>query len=516
MKKTNKIFSVILSILMVISIIPISASAAAPTSGTCGDNVTWEFDGSILTISGTGYMDDYTYYYHRPWESYQDDIEKVIINKGVTSIGRYAFYDCDFITSVTIPDSVRYIDVYAFESCQSITSVVIPNSVIEIGDSAFLGCTSLMSITIPNSVMTIGNSAFTHCTNLTNVIISEGVTEIGYEAFSSCTSLTSVTIPNSVIAIGDSAFSNCTSLTSIIIPNSITVINTATFNKCTNLTSVTIPDSVTKIDGSAFNNCNSLTDVYYSGTEQQWMQISINLFNWNLTAATIHYIKQEHTHEYKSVVTASTCTEQGFTTYTCECGDIYIDDYVDALGHTEEIIPAVEPTCTETGLTEGVKCSVCGDTITEQEIVPETGHAEEIIPAVAPTCTETGLTEGTKCSVCGETLTEQKELPANGHTPANAIEENYVLPTCIENGSKDVVVYCSLCGEEISRESITIESTGHADNDNDGYCDKCDEQICDHVCHSDNFFRTLFWKIINFFNKLFGLNKVCNCGVAHY
>jgi len=113
--------------------------------------------------------------------------------------------------------------------------------------------------------------------------------------------------------------------------------------------------------------------------------------------------------------------------------------------HTEETLAAVEATCTETGLTEGKKCSVCGEVITAQEVVPATGHTEETLAAVEATCTETGLTEGKKCSVCGEVITAQEVVPATGHT---AVEGTTVAATATAKGKIGTV--CASCGEIIS------------------------------------------------------------------
>ena len=185
----------------------------------------------------------------------------ITFDDDVTMIGRYAFYYCSSLTSVTIPDSVTTIGDYAFRDCSSLTSVAIPDSVTSISDEAFYRCTSLTSVTIGNSVTSIGEYAFYDCSSLTSVTIPDSVTSIRAGAFSGCSNLTSVTISNGVTSIGKYAFCDCSNLTSVTIPDSVTTIGDYAFNSCDNLTSVTIPDSVTTIGDGAFGWCDSLTSV---------------------------------------------------------------------------------------------------------------------------------------------------------------------------------------------------------------------------------------------------------------
>ena len=265
MKKTRKIISLLLSILMLITSVPLMAveSFAADTvqSGSTGE-CTWSLDSDgVLTISGKGKMKDHSWNEVPSWGT---SITKVVIKDGVTSIGDCAFYDCTLLTSITIPDSVTKISNNAFLGCTSLTSVTIPDSVTEIGWYAFSGCTSLTSAKIGNGVTSIGYYMFDGCRSLTSVIIPDGVTSIGDGAFGSCTSLTSVTIPDSVTSIGNSTFGECTSLTSITIPDCVTNIGISAFRGCESLTSITIPDSVTSIGDYAFSDCTSLTSITIS------------------------------------------------------------------------------------------------------------------------------------------------------------------------------------------------------------------------------------------------------------
>ena len=192
-----------------------------------------------------------------------DDLRSLTLPETVTTIGRYAFYECTGLTSLTLPEAVTSIGAFAFSECTGLTSVTIGNSVTTIGYGSFRHCTGLTSVTIPDAVTEIEGYAFHSCTNLRSVAIGNSVTKIGDMAFGYCGSLSSVIIPESVTIIDSSAFHTCTGLTSVTIGNSVTTIGNMAFHDCRGLTSVLIPNSVTRIDGDAFNFCTGLKKSAY-------------------------------------------------------------------------------------------------------------------------------------------------------------------------------------------------------------------------------------------------------------
>ena len=187
-------------------------------------------------------------------------------------------------------------------------------------------------------------------------------------------------------------------------------------------------------------------------------------------------------HTYEIVVTAPTCTEQGYTTCTCECGNSYVVDYVDAT-HT----PA--------------------DAVEENY--------------VAPTCAENGSKDMVVyCSVCDEEISRQTETIEKAEHTVVEYEKVIVAPTCTEAGVKEIASCCTECDTVISKENVTIDATGHADNDGDGYCDADNELLdpsveCECNCHETGI-KKFFFKFALFFQRIFRANKTCDCGVAHY
>lgn len=243
-----------------------SNAEEAATSGSCGENLTWSFDETTgtLTISGEGEMEDYlnSHQDRAPWFGYRDSITSIIIEHGVTTIGTYAFDECEEVISAEIPDSVASIGALAFNGC-SFTSIAIPSGVVDIGHGAFSGCTALTSVILPDSLCNIGSSAFSNCWSLDSITIPEGVISVENATFQNCSALTNVILPDGLSSISTMAFRGCESLSKITIPEGVTIIRRATFYECKNLEEVILPDSIHTIEDEAFQYCYNLKQIEF-------------------------------------------------------------------------------------------------------------------------------------------------------------------------------------------------------------------------------------------------------------
>ena len=280
MKK--RICSLLLALLMMVTVLPTTASAAETASGTFGaygDNLIWTLDDSgTLTISGEGQMMEYYYPdsgWTSPWNDRKESIKRVVIGNGVTDIGWYAFSGCTGLTSVTIPNSVISIGGSAFYDCTGLTSVTIPDSVASIGEDAFSGCKGLASVTIPDSVTSIGAYAFQGCSVLEEITIPKGVRSIGEGAFSDCPALKKVNYDAEsaqVSRYGEGQADDYEAVSvfarsgksktglHIVFGNSVKKIPEDLISSCA-VTKITIGKSLQEFDYRVIQGCTHLTEV---------------------------------------------------------------------------------------------------------------------------------------------------------------------------------------------------------------------------------------------------------------
>ena len=147
------------------------------------------------------------------------------------------------------------------------------------------------------------------------------------------------------------------------------------------------------------------------------------------------------------------------------CGEVIkAQQVIKSSGHTVEKLPGKAATCTEDGLTEGEKCTVCGEVIKAQQVIKSSGHTPEVVPGKAATCTEDGLTEGEKCTVCGEVIKAQQVIKSSGHDMTFVAATQ---PTCSQTGNRAYYL-CNDCGKRFADEDgeqqldiVSIAPLGH-------------------------------------------------------
>lgn len=206
------------------------------------------------------------------------------LTEGTLGIAENAFYGCEGLVSIYIPNSVTTIGDYAFNDCYSLSSIDIPNSVTSIGNYAFYGCEGLTSVSIGKSVWSIGDDVFYGCRNLLSITVASG--NSNYDSRDNCnaiirttsnklmTGCMNTTIPNSVTSIGQGAFVSGSGMTMLVIPSSVTTIGGYAFVECSDLEIVkclgTVPPRMTGSDIFSEDTYNNATLVVPRGSEEAY------------------------------------------------------------------------------------------------------------------------------------------------------------------------------------------------------------------------------------------------------
>lgn len=271
--------------------------APVTDSGVLSTGVKWTvYDNGVLEISGAASVPEYTAEKHAPWYAYASSLSRIIVKDDVTTIGAFAFYGCDNITSITLPfvgesrtatgASSAFGYIFSYETEKSKYSGLY-DSTMKYCEGDVYKCSTdgityvtncydgkaylsdLYKYSVPSSIKTvnitdasrIGAGAFAYCKYIANIILNDGVTSIGDYSFYECKMLATIEVPNTVTAIHSYAFSGCSSAKTLSVGSSVETISTYAFQGCRGLTYVSLPRTVTKIESFAFYECSSITSI---------------------------------------------------------------------------------------------------------------------------------------------------------------------------------------------------------------------------------------------------------------
>ena len=231
-RNISRLMAVLLCLTLVLSMAP---AARAAESGSCGSNLSWSYSDGTLTITGSGDMTDYPQSSAVPWYGFREEIQRLELPSGLTSIGSMAFYGCTGLSAVDLPDTVRKVGRYAFSGCSRITMLDLGSSLETIGMGAFYDLRKLTSLRFPATLTSIGEEAFYHCSSLSAISVPASVSSIGAAAFAYCTSLLRAELNCAMTKIPDWLFFGCNQLSTVILSSTISDVGNSSFQECDSL-----------------------------------------------------------------------------------------------------------------------------------------------------------------------------------------------------------------------------------------------------------------------------------------
>ena len=472
-------------------------------SGTAFDGTAWyeaQPDGDVYVGS--------TYY---KYKGEMPENTSITIKNGTESIADYAFDYCDTLTNIVIPDSVRFIRYGAFRKCSGLTSVSIPKNVTEIEKYTFKECTALKSVKLPENLGIINEEAFDGCSSLESIVIPDKVNRIWDYAFHDCTSLKNVKIGNGVEDIWERAFYNCTSLTNVEIGDSLREVRWSAFFGSPNLKSVTLPEKISRIDGSSFG--------YY----------------WDSEESVTKKVEDFTIYGYSCTVAEKYANDNGFKFISIGTKHNFSDWKT-----------TKKPTYKEPGEKEGT-CSFCGATAKALININEIKDAKTGISLIypdgsfysEPTFEAEEVVDGTYYDSFKRYKKEYKtKLFDLSTTSFGDVNDKLRSPGWVKipvpegfNQEKTAVYIVSW--DDTFEKVETVFENGFIYFETDDlswYIGIADEtpltpdtpdtpdtpsENCSCNCHKTGI-ANFFFKLLLFFQKIFGQNKTCKCGVSHY
>lgn len=431
------VLCILLTLIMMVILAPDKVEATGNTSGGgIGEELTWQFEDGVLTISGNGTMRGFYQKEEAPWYHLKEDIHTVVISEGVKNIGSGAFEYYTNLKKVKLPNTLTMIGYYAFRGCSSLVDITLPDSLKDIEGGAFIGC-AFKSIKIPDRVVRVGGSdLFAGCTNLESVQLSHSMARLTPGMFRGCTSLKSITLPPVVDCISWHTFAGCTNLKTVTIQGKIDVIQYDAFEECVSLESLDFPAGLTYIGERAFSGCKNIKEIYFRGDMPDIQLYALSIYRDEGEMCNLYYPinnKTWTTEKMENALKYSSPYIQFVPYGTPECE------------HEIVTVPGKEATCTEGGQTEKQYCSKCNKVFKEHDNIDPLGH-EYDITVIAPTCTESGY-DLYKCTRCSTEET-QNEVEATGHNFGEW--ETTKEPTEEQPGLQ--VRSCTLCQEQEEQE----------------------------------------------------------------
>ena len=233
-----------------------------------------------------------------------EEVTKVVVPDTVTTLGPFSFCGCKKLVEIDVPDSVQYIGTWAFVYCSKLKTINIPDGIKKIEDLTFMFCDSLNSIELPDSLECIGECSFYKCKGITEIKIPDSVTRIESHAFAGCEGYSELDLPDSITYIGEGAFMSnyglkkislpntiksiedgtlcgCDVLSEVVIPESVERIGKDAFRYCYKIEKITIPESVKIIDDGAFQRCRSLEKIDFPSSLEYVGNSSFSETVWN-------------------------------------------------------------------------------------------------------------------------------------------------------------------------------------------------------------------------------------------